>query len=388
MTNPPNGPQQGSGFPQWEPPVQNQPVQWQYPPQGQFVQQGQYAQQGQYPQQGQWPAPAPQWQLPTKAEPLPVQLRQYQEFWRSPRWSWWRPVVATVLALVLFLVSQTVALIVAMAADAASGRVPLDQAMEELGQSTTPAFFAANNVSLASLIPISMLIAWWVTGQRPKWLTGVVGGFRWGWFARCVGLLLPLWLVYIGIEWWAISQSDEGLGLKINNDTWFLLATILITTPLQAAGEEYGFRGLLNRAAASFFKNRTLGLLVGLIFSSCLFMLAHGAGDPWLNLFYFCFGAIACIMTWRTGGLEAAIAMHAVNNLLSEASLPFSDISDMFNREAGTADASVLIGVVVPLIGLALVEWQARRQQIIRATAPAAALQPQRLGAKNQPALS
>ena len=143
-----------------------------------------------------------------------------------------------------------------------------------------------------------------------------------------------------------------------------------------------------NRAAASFFKNRTLGLLVGLVFSSCLFMLAHGAGDPWLNLFYFCFGAIACIMTWRTGGLEAAIAMHAVNNLLSEASLPFSDISDMFNREAGTADASVLIGVVVPLIGLALVEWQARRQQIIRATAPAAALQPQRLGAKNQPALS
>lgn len=399
MTNPQQPwPQQPQQPQQW--PTPQQPQQWptgqQAGAQRQWQQQGQSATPGQHQPQvpGQYQPQVPgqyvpgqvQWQVPAKAEPLPVQLRRYPGFWRAPRHAWWRPVVAVVLGFVAFLVSQVVAIAIAVASDAASGRVAIEDALGNL-DSTTPAFFAANNVSLASLIPIAMLVTWWIIGQRPKWLSSVVGGFRWGWFGRCMAMLVPLWLLYVGIEWALMAQSDEGLGLHWNDDSLFLIITILLTTPLQAAGEEYGFRGLLNRAAASLFGNRTVGLLAGLVFSSTLFMFAHGAGDPWLNLFYFCFGAIACVMTWRTGGLEAAIAMHIVNNVLSEASLPFSDISEMFDRSAGTADAWVLVGIVVPLVGLALVEWQARRQHVVRATAPAAPqpVEPERLG---QPALT
>ncbi len=91
---------------------------------------------------------------------------------------------------------------------------------------------------------------------------------------------------------------------------------------------------------------------------------------PWLNVYYFSFGVLACFVTWRTGGLEGAIAMHVVNNMLAEIFLPFSDISGMFNREVGSADARVLIGVAVVATGSLLIVWQAKRHGIVRTAAP------------------
>ncbi|HSN43773.1 MAG TPA: type II CAAX endopeptidase family protein, partial [Propionibacteriaceae bacterium] len=235
----------------------------------------------------------------------------------------------------------------------------------------TPVFFLSNNVGLALLIPVSLLLGWWLFGQRPKWLSSVVGGIRWGWLLRCTLVLLPLWIVYLAFDSFMIYRADGTLGLEANGDTWLLLLGILLTTPFQAAGEEYAFRGFLARSASSFFPWSKVGLIVSMIFSSTLFMFAHGAGDPWLNLFYFSFGLVASIMTWWTGGLEAAIAMHVVNNVLSELVLPFQDISGMFDRSAGVADAQVLIGVAVPMVGLGLIMWQAKRHHIVRTSAPA-----------------
>lgn len=318
------------------------------------------------------PQPGPiQWQQPDseRGPVLPLEPREYQQFWRAPRWRWWKMLLVLGIGFVLFMAAQVVALLAAITADDAAGRVSAQEAYNRLQKGelqVTPAFFTANNVSLALLIPLSMLLARWLTGQGPKWLSSVVGGLRWAWLGRCFAVLLPLWLVYTGIQWYFASQSSEGLGLAVNEDTVFLVLAILITTPFQAAGEEYGFRGLVNRAAGSFFANRWAALAAGMLLSSTLFMLAHGAGDPWLNVFYFSFGVVACIMTWRTGGLEAAIAMHVINNVLSEATMPFSDISGMFNREAGVANAGILFNVMVPVIGLGLVEWQARRAKLVR----------------------
>lgn len=75
-------------------------------------------------------------------------------------------------------------------------------------------------------------------------------------------------------------------------------------------------------------------------------------------------------MTWRTGGLEAAIAMHVVNNVLSELVMPFTDISDMFDRQSGVGDPSILVMTALQLVALLLVDRMHRRRNDAVATAP------------------
>ena len=95
-----------------------------------------------------------------------------------------------------------------------------------------------------------------------------------------------------------------------------LLATaivILVTTPLQALGEEYGFRGYLMQASGSFFRSRIAALLI----TSGLFALAHGTQNFPLFFDRFAFGLIAGLIVILVGGLEAGIALHILNNLLA-----------------------------------------------------------------------
>jgi len=99
--------------------------------------------------------------------------------------------------------------------------------------------------------------------------------------------------------------------------------------------------------------------------------LLHSAQDIYLNVFYFSFGLISCWMAWRTGGLEAGIALHVVNNVIAMAVFPFSDFSGAFNRQAGSASSwDVLPLAAVLLASTGLVEWQVRRRKPIAVAAP------------------
>jgi membrane protease YdiL (CAAX protease family) len=96
-----------------------------------------------------------------------------------------------------------------------------------------------------------------------------------------------------------------------------LFVVILLTTPLQSAAEEVGFRGYLSQAVASWFARPMVGTLVAGAVSATLFAVAHGGQEPALFADRFAFGAVASWLVWRTGGLEASIALHAANNLVS-----------------------------------------------------------------------
>lgn len=302
---------------------------------------------------------------------LPVRPTRYASFWRTPAWSWWRPIVALAVGVIAVLVASVVFSGLAIAFDFATGRrdAVTDPAQPGALVMTAP-LFLANNLVLASLIPIAFVVAWLVFRQRPGWLASVTGRFRWGWFGRCLLLITPLWALYTGIDAVLALRGTDAPQLAVNSDTWLLIVGILLTTPLQAAGEEYGFRGLLNRIGASFFADQRAGLVVGAVISSVGFMFAHGAGDPWLNGYYFSFGLMACFVTWRTGGLEAAIALHVVNNMFGEVFLPFSDVSHIFDRQAGTAGPEMLIGAGVALAGTVLLTWQGRRRGLTAESAP------------------
>jgi membrane protease YdiL (CAAX protease family) len=96
----------------------------------------------------------------------------------------------------------------------------------------------------------------------------------------------------------------------------WMLVVVLLTTPLQSAAEEYVFRGYLSQAIAGWVRHPQAGALVAGLLSALLFAAAHGAQDPLTFLDRFAFGLAASALVWLTGGLEAAIVLHAVNNVL------------------------------------------------------------------------
>ena len=339
----------------------------------------------QYPyQQGLTPyGPAPDWVhpipfqqvAPSKPSALPVEPKRHSQFLQTPRRRWWKLPIALVVAGVAWLIGSTIVTIPALVYDVINQRidltdpVALQNYVAGITTHITPALFLANNAGIALMIP-SAWLGLIIYGQRPRWLSSVVGGLRWKWLLRILGLIL---LPYLAFE--ALTIALTG----VPQLTWkpyslFMILVIVLTTPLQCAGEEYGLRGLVNRLFGSYGSSR-VSFWIGAVVSSLAFMWLHAAQDIYLNAFYFSFGMISCWMAWRTGGLEAGIALHVVNNVVAMAVFPFSDFSGLFNRQAGSANPmDVLPLAAVMLVSMGLVEWQVRRRKPVAVAAPGAAV--------------
>ena len=316
------------------------------------------------------PVAPPVWFTPpAPPSELPVTVRAYHEFYRTPRLKWWKPLVALAAAgaaaVIVALVVSFLFIWIAIAAGETTMEQLVDQTMT--GKMTvTPMIFLGNNILIAALILVALFTHKLVFGQRFGWLASIEGRLRWGLLGRFTLIALPFYLAMYGV-----SLLIEGFPeLRVDEHTVPMIVIILLTIPLQCAGEEYALRGLVARCVGSWFPWRAVGFVVSTIVSAVIFMLLHGAGDPWLNLFYLCFAAAASLLVWRTGGLEAGIALHLVNNLTSMAFLPFTDLSGIFNREAGTGSPLVLIQVApIALVVLAYLN-QAKRLGLRDETAP------------------
>ncbi|UOY01476.1 CPBP family intramembrane glutamic endopeptidase [Blastococcus sp. PRF04-17] len=86
--------------------------------------------------------------------------------------------------------------------------------------------------------------------------------------------------------------------------------------PLQSAAEEYLFRGYLSQAITGWFRRPGAGAVVAGLVTAAVFSVAHVPADWPTFLDRFAFGLAASAVVWLTGGLEAAIVLHAVNNVL------------------------------------------------------------------------
>lgn len=166
----------------------------------------------------------------------------------------------------------------------------------------------ASHLGLAVLLPTALGLMVVVHQLSPRWLHSVQPGFRWryGLGALLIGVVvtnLVLFVTGAGWTWQLHPQPDFG---------WFLLV-ILIMSPLQAAAEEYFFRGYLLQSLQA-----TLRLpWAGVVASAFVFALFHGTQNLPLFLDRFGFGLLAGLLVSRTGGLEAAIAAHVANNVFA-----------------------------------------------------------------------
>ncbi|MDE3721955.1 type II CAAX endopeptidase family protein [Nocardiopsis sp. N85] len=228
------------------------------------------------------------------------------------------------------------------------------------GDVLTPVYQAANLGALALLIPWSMLVQRWLYGVRGASLHSVRSLFRPAVFGRTLLVIGPVWALYLTV--FSLLSPVEEVPWPLADLLGMFLVT-LVLVPLQSAGEEYGLRGLAFRVAASWGRGPRTALVLGVVVSSLLFTVIHFALDPWLNLYYFTFGVTMALLTWRTGGLEIAVVIHAVNNTIAFllTIVMRSDLAAGFDRSAGVGSAVMLVPCAL-LIAVTVVVWLRTRR--------------------------
>ena len=229
------------------------------------------------------------------------------------------------------------------------------------GTDYTPLYHAVSFASVALLIPWSMLIQRWLYGVRGASLHSVVSQFRFDLMGRSLLVLGPIVVAVLVVN--DYFAPTEKIAMDHTTALW-LFASSLVVVPLQAAGEEYGFRGLLFRVAASWGRGARTGLVLGLVVSSVAFAIVHISTDPWLNLWYLVFGLTTGIIVWRTGGIEIAVVLHALFNTITftlDVAVR-TNFASGANREDGAAGPYMLIGVFV-WIAIAAVVWFVTRKK-------------------------
>lgn len=220
----------------------------------------------------------------------------------------------------------------------------------------TPVGYAFTFGSVAVLLPLT-LVAFRLVGCAPiGLLSSVAGRLRWPWLVRTAAAAVAIWVVVAAMGF--MVDPTTGLSENALPNTWWLVVAVLVITPFQAAAEEYVFRGGLAQMVGAWLRHPAWAILLPIP----LFALGHSYN--WIGLVDVSLFALAAgWLTWRTGGLEAAIAMHVVNNtgigLLGAAGLV-----DLNLTEVAYTD---LIFGLVPVLGFVIwVEWSWRRQGLSR----------------------
>lgn len=289
----------------------------------------------------------------------------YHRLLTAGRPSRWWALLGVVMVGTIFLVAQT-AIALVIAAGFIVGGMPVGEAFDRLSgvDEVTPSFLALVNLGWAAAIPAVLLAVWLVHGLHPGWASSVVRRIRWTWLLTCLGLSLVALVATLVVSALVPAQGG-GTEISTELNSWsstvrdFLLVVVLLT-PLQAAGEEYAFRGYLTQAVGTVIDSRVVAVVV----PALLFALAHGAQDPPIFVDRFAFGLVAGFLVLATGGLEAGIAMHILNNLLAFGiALAFGDMTSALNPTGGTW-WSLPVTLTQSLVYLGVVLWVARLQGI------------------------
>lgn len=334
------------------------PTQQANAPYGQPVPYGQPAGPGPYPGPNAYPmAPRP----PARVSALPTEPAEYEQLARGPKHRWWRPLVSALLMITFTLVFEIVVTVILLVGGVAAG-MSLEEVLGAVADvdNLGPLGFAFVCLSLIVLIPAVQLSVWIAHGIKPGYVASVAGRIRWRWLLRCVLVTLPLWAAYLAFSLLVDPESYQGE----RPEQWIALLVIaVVMVPFQAAGEEYAFRGWFLISLGSWFPLRVLALVLPGIPSVLLFALAHGSMDGWVLADLGFFAAAATILVWRTGGLEAGIAIHTVNNVMIFAVvITMGGFQDAFvGAETTGSWQAALTTLVVQGLAVLLILWQAKR---------------------------
>ncbi|HEY5928566.1 MAG TPA: type II CAAX endopeptidase family protein [Kofleriaceae bacterium] len=170
-------------------------------------------------------------------------------------------------------------------------------------------------VVIGAMVPAAWLAAR-IVGRNPRQLSSVANRLRWPLLRKLLLIAVLLYVLELALKV-GLAVALYGGEATFSEASWAgfatfvpLALTILVTVPLQVAGEEYFFRGTLLQAIGAFTPNAR----VAIVSTAVLFTLLHGA-DLAATIAIGIFGLAAAWLTIRTGGLEAALAYHVVGNV-------------------------------------------------------------------------
>ncbi|NIJ04750.1 CPBP family glutamic-type intramembrane protease [Frigoribacterium faeni] len=245
---------------------------------------------------------------------------EYHRLFRTlPTYRWWRPLVAVAAGALLYVaLANAVVLAIYTVIRAVGGQELAATVAQGLRDdrldASQPLVLLLTLSSIATLLP-SVLLATRLAGLgRPGQLSSVAGRLRWRWMLRTVPAGLVLMALTVGLSYLVVPPLT-GQAIRTGPVTtppstlvWSVLVIVLLV-PLQASGEEYVYRGFATQALGSW----VAWPVVAIVVPTVAFALSH-AYNPWGVLDVAVFGVAAAWLTWRTGGLEAAIVGHVLNN--------------------------------------------------------------------------
>ncbi|MFC5337036.1 CPBP family intramembrane glutamic endopeptidase [Leucobacter denitrificans] len=310
------------------------------------------------PPQWAWAQPQPVY-VPVETEPL-----EYHRLYRgAPKYRWWKPLLVFLLAVSYYLAMNLtlsllfIPLLMVFDPEYAQGAFLLqDQAILD----TQHPWSLVMSMTLIILFIPAVILAMLSLGIRPTGrVWSVAGRIRWGLLGRTLGAALVGVIVMNGVGILADMVIDgitgatgaEAPELPADfdvNAAIISMVLVVLLVPFQAAAEEVAFRGLLLQVFGSWMKSPWLA--IGL--STVAFAAMH-IYDIWGLIAVGLMGLVAAWLTWKTGGLEAAIAIHVLNNLIAFAFMASGITGETAQVESGSGIESI-IGEIA---GLAVFAW-------------------------------
>ena len=274
----------------------------------------------------------------------------------DPHHRWWMPLVEGLILFGIFMVlSILFGIVLALAFPETLTEDVL--AADQLD----PVVYFMLFASVALLLP-SALLARLVLGPRPLGLIfSVTGRIRWKWLLLCflvaVGVYAVVNLAGIGLD---LATGGTPTSVQLAPGFGWLLATTLIVVPLQCTAEEVVFRGYLAQMVGRWLKHPAWAILLPVP----LFVAGH-VYDVWGLLSVAIMAVSMGIVTWRTGGLEAGIALHAVNNMTVSL---FAMLGLVDMNETSGAPTDLVTEVILNGAFIALVFWLVKRHPEVAVT--------------------
>jgi membrane protease YdiL (CAAX protease family) len=228
----------------------------------------------------------------------------------GPGRRWWRPLLVLLLASVTYAVLGLGVLFALLALDLVAGTTWSTRAVAE--SFTDPLTFGFGFASIALMMP-ALLLALRLAGPRPVGLVfSVAGGVRWRWLGSALWRAAAVHVVAFAL---LLLVVDPATGVPAAfsprpGAIAFLVLAVLVV-PFQAAAEELVFRGFAMQTVGTWLRHPAFAVLLPVPF----FVVGHPY-DVWGQLEVGVFAVVAGWLAWRTGGLEASVALHVVNNVL------------------------------------------------------------------------
>lgn len=309
---------------------------------------------------------------PPHTEPTIVELPYHRLFRAQPNYRWWRPLVAILLtAIFFFAVSFLIAIpvmVVLFATGAIDFNDPSSVSNESLLELLAPdmvrpwtlLFGLGSIILVLPLVPLALRIAGIrPAGVRVNILHSVLFRLRWRWLFVALFWSAVVWTVLLLAQIAIGLAVGETLGEFTTDPGIYIVSLVIVVllVPIQAATEEYLFRGVLLQGFGAWVRWAPVTVVI----SSVLFAASHSY-DEWGLLQVGLMGVGFAVVTIRTGGLEAAIALHTVNNVGSFALAGTGAFGPTGMTTETGGPVAVLFQLATVVIWVGVIELVARRR--------------------------